>query len=222
MIRSLLSMDFTTVISYIIAVVLSMSIHEMAHAFVSKLFGDPTAERSGRLSLNPFAHIDWTGLVCLLLFGFGWAKPVPIDSSYYKDRKTGIVWTAFAGPLANFLLAFIVLLVYFGIIMLAGGSFSSSGFGVFLLNTCYLTAVLSVGFGIFNLIPVPPLDGSKVIFAFLPDDVYYKFIQGSRWMYLIFILLIVSGVLTWPLGTARTTLMEWLSTAAISFWKLFV
>ena len=102
-----MSWNLEYIVSLVIAVILAMSIHEMAHGLVSYWLGDPTAKLQGRISLNPFAHIDWLGVLCLLLFHFGWAKPVPVDSSYYKDRKTGIIWTSFAGPIANFLLAFI-------------------------------------------------------------------------------------------------------------------
>lgn len=221
MISSLLKMDFITVAAYVLAVVLSMSVHEMAHALVSMMFGDPTARLKGRLSLNPFAHVDWTGLMCLLLFGFGWAKPVPIDSRYYKDEKTGIIWTSFAGPIANFLLAFVCLLIYYGLLLLAGRSFGGSAVGSFILNVLYITAIMSVGFGIFNLIPVPPLDGSKVFWSFLPDDVYYKFIQGAPWMYMLFIVLMVSGVISGPLSIMRGTMLDWLSNGAIWFWGLF-
>ena len=101
-----------SIVYLVIAVILSMSIHETAHGLVSYWIGDPTAKLEGRLSLNPFKHVDWLGLVCLLICGFGWAKPVPIDARYYKDAKTGIIWTSFAGPVANFLLSFICIFLF--------------------------------------------------------------------------------------------------------------
>ena len=109
----ILGQSLSQIIVLVIAVILSMSIHEVAHGLVSYWFGDPTARQAGRLSLNPFAHIDWSGLLCLLLFGFGWAKPVPVDPRYYKDPKAGMIWTAFAGPLANFLLSFVCVFLYY-------------------------------------------------------------------------------------------------------------
>ena len=107
--------NLSNIIYLVIAVVLSMSIHETAHGLVSYWMGDPTAKIEGRLSLNPFKHVDWIGLVCLLVCGFGWAKPVPVDARYYKDAKTGIIWTSFAGPIANFLLSFICVFLFYAL-----------------------------------------------------------------------------------------------------------
>lgn len=170
-----------------------MGIHEAAHGLVSYGFGDPTARNRGRLTLNPLAHIDWLGVICLLIFGFGWAKPVPIDSSYYKNQKTGIIWTSFAGPLANFLLGFVCILLYYLCVRF-------SFYELFILQLLSTTAVLSIGFGIFNLIPIPPLDGSKILFSFLPDDQYYRFTQGNQLTMLIFIVIIATGILSSPLS----------------------
>ena len=154
--------NLSNIIYLVIAVVLSMSIHETAHGLVSYWMGDPTAKMEGRLSLNPFKHIDWVGLVCLLVCGFGWAKPVPVDARYYKDAKTGIIWTSFAGPIANFLLSFICVFLFYALYKFAP-YFMMSSVGYFISNTLTYTGLISTGFGIFNLIPVPPLDGSKVV-----------------------------------------------------------
>lgn len=199
-----MSLNLESLAIRIIAVVVSMSVHEMAHALVSYWMGDPTAKRMGRLSLNPFKHIDWMGVACLLVFGFGWAKPVPIDSSYYKDAKTGIIWTSFAGPLANFITAFISIFVY---VLLAKFGFVSVVYG-FVGQCLFGIATVSVGFGIFNLIPIPPLDGSKILFSFLPDDKYYRFIEGSTFIYILFIALLYLDVLSYPMMTLRTTILE--------------
>lgn len=222
MIRSLLNLDFEGILCQAIAVILAMSIHEMAHALVSYWLGDPTAKRMGRLSLNPFHHIDWMGLLCLFLFGFGWARPVPIDSRYYKDEKAGIVWTSFAGPVANFLLSFVMILIYYGLAYLATGFALGNWFGQFLMNVCSYTAIISAGFGIFNLIPIPPLDGAKIFWAFLPDETYYKWMRPQPWMQMIFILLVCFGVFTTPLSAMRNTLIGWMSSAASAFWGLFL
>ncbi len=199
--------DWEGILVTVIAVVSAMSIHEMAHALVSYWLGDPTAKSQGRLSLNPFRHIDWLGVLCLLLFHFGWAKPVPVDASYYKDRKTGIIWTSFAGPVANFLLAFLCVLIYMGLIRWVP-SFAISDAGSFLLTVLATSAGMNIGFGLFNLIPVPPLDGSKVLFSFLPDDQYYRFIEGSPFFMLILIVLIYLGVLSGPLSMLQSNIME--------------
>lgn len=187
------------IVSLVIAVILAMSIHEMAHGLVSYWLGDPTAKLQGRISLNPFAHVDWLGVLCLLLFHFGWAKPVPVDPSYYKDRKTGIIWTSFAGPVANFLLAFVCIFCLILILKL-NPLFLYSDLGSLLESILSMTATLNIGFGLFNLIPVPPLDGSKVLFAFLPDEQYYRFIQGSPFFMLVLVVLIYLGILSQPLS----------------------
>ena len=187
------------IVSLVIAVILAMSIHEMAHGLVSYWLGDPTAKLQGRISLNPFAHVDWLGVLCLLLFHFGWAKPVPVDPSYYKDRKTGIIWTSFAGPVANFLLALVCIFCLILILKL-NPLFLYSDLGSLLESILSMTATLNIGFGLFNLIPVPPLDGSKVLFAFLPDEQYYRFIQGSPFFMLVLVILIYLGILSQPLS----------------------
>ena len=199
--------SISDIIYLAIGVILSMSIHEVAHGLVSYWMGDPTAKLEGRLSLNPFKHIDWAGLVCLLFFGFGWAKPVPIDSRYYKDAKTGIIWTSFAGPVANFLLSFICVFLFYALYKFAP-QFIFTAAGNFISSVLSYTGLISTGFGIFNLIPIPPLDGSKVVFSFLPDDKYYKFIEGAPWMNFLFIALILTGVLNSPLGMLRAQMIS--------------
>lgn len=199
--------SISDIIYLAIGVILSMSIHEVAHGLVSYWMGDSTAKLEGRLSLNPFKHIDWAGLVCLLFFGFGWAKPVPIDSRYYKDAKTGIIWTSFAGPVANFLLSFICVFLFYALYKFAP-QFIFTAAGNFISSVLSYTGLISTGFGIFNLIPIPPLDGSKVVFSFLPDDKYYKFIEGAPWMNFLFIALIFTGVLNSPLGMLRAQMIS--------------
>lgn len=199
--------NISDIIYLAIGVILSMSIHEVAHGLVSYWMGDPTAKLEGRLSLNPFKHIDWAGLVCLLFFGFGWAKPVPIDSRYYKDAKTGIIWTSFAGPVANFLLSFICVFLFYALYKFAP-QFIFTAAGNFISSVLSYTGLISTGFGIFNLIPIPPLDGSKVVFSFLPDDKYYKFIEGAPWINFLFIALIFTGVLNSPLGMLRAQMIS--------------
>lgn len=205
--------NISDIIYLAIGVILSMSIHEVAHGLVSYWMGDPTAKLEGRLSLNPFKHIDWAGLICLLFFGFGWAKPVPIDSRYYKDTKTGIIWTSFAGPVANFLLSFICVFLFCALYKFAP-QFIFTAAGNFISSVLSYTGLISTGFGIFNLIPIPPLDGSKVVFSFLPDDKYYKFIEGAPWMNFLFIALIFTGVLNSPLGMLRTQMISFFEMVA--------
>lgn len=203
------NLSLEDIVISVIAVIASLSIHEMAHGLVSYWFGDPTAKIRGRLSLNPLKHIDWAGLLCLLVFGFGWAKPVPVDPRYYKDPKLGMVWTAFAGPMANFLLSFVCVFLYYLNYRL--------GFSIpFLQSVLATTAVISAGFGIFNLIPLPPLDGSKILLAFLPDQEYYKVTRGGMWSTILFLAMIASGIITGPIVQLRSGLLEIFSNAAMA------
>jgi Zn-dependent protease len=216
-----MNMSIPQVIIYILAVLFAMSFHEMAHSLASSFLGDQMARTRGRVSLNPFAHIDWTGFACLLLFGFGWAKPVPVDPWKYKDPKAGMAWTAFAGPLANFILSFLCVFVYFLLAVLAP-SFVSGSIGSFIESLLMTTASLSAGFGIFNLIPIPPLDGARIFWAFLPDREYFKINESRPWMTILFLVLIVSGILNSPLAAMRSTLLQWMANASIWIIQLFV
>lgn len=213
-------LDLESLLIQAIAVILAMSIHETAHGLVSYWLGDPTAKQAHRLSLNPFRHVDWSGLLCLLLFGFGWAKPVPIDPRYYKDPKSGIIWTSFAGPASNFLLAFVCVLLYYAMVRFCPGFMLGNWLGSFLSQVLAVTAIISTGFGIFNLIPIPPLDGSKIVFSFLPPDKYYKFTRGTPWMTLVFIALLWSGIISGPIGWLRSEFIDFFSTIAMHLFGL--
>lgn len=155
-----------------------------------------------------------------MLFGFGWAKPVPIDPSYYKDQKTGIIWTSLQVQSLTFfwLLSFADLYP----VVIFAPAFVSSGFGVFIAAVLMNTAVISIGFGIFNLIPIPPLDGAKIFWSFLPDREYYRMMAGSQWTTLLFILLIATGVLSRPLVMMRQTMLGWMLQACIGLIGLFI
>ncbi|WP_297721101.1 site-2 protease family protein, partial [Intestinimonas sp.] len=148
------------------AILLCLTVHETCHGLAAWALGDPTAKRLHRLSLNPLRHIDPFGALMMLVAGFGWAKPVPVDPRYFRNPKSGMAVTALAGPLSNLLMAYLalllraVLLAFYrpGAVVLEGA-----------VGFCETLAVLNVGLGLFNLIPFPPLDGSKVLGAFLPD-----------------------------------------------------
>lgn len=197
-----------------IAVLFALGVHEMAHAFVSYLMGDPTAKAEGRLTLDPFAHIDIMGLICMLFFGIGWAKPVPIDPRYYKDRKAGIVWTAFAGPMANFILSFVCVVLFYSTYRFF---YSLGTVGTFVQTLLSYTATVSASLGIFNLIPIPPMDGSKVLFAFLPDDLYYRAIQENKIWTIVLLVLIFSGFIGSPISSMTNSLIDIFSNFCMSF-----
>lgn len=163
-----------------------LTVHETCHGLAAYALGDPTAKRMRRLSFNPLHHIDWFGLASMVICGFGWAKPVPVDMRYFKKPKTGMAVTALAGPVSNFLLALALL---FGASLL--GRFApSNGVVVWLFSFCLSTAALSVGLGLFNLVPIPPLDGSKVLFSLLPERAYYTLMRYERYGMVVLLLLV--------------------------------
>ena len=170
----------------VIPALLCIMIHEICHGAAAYALGDRTAARQGRLSLNPLRHIDPFGLLMLAVFHFGWAKPVSVDMRNFKDPKRGMAITALAGPVSNFVLAALVLLV-FGLLY---GSLSAGETGRFVLRLLNTTAYLSIALGLFNLIPFPPLDGAKVLFSFLPDRLYMRLMVLERYGMLILIVLV--------------------------------
>ncbi len=178
------------------ATLLCFTIHELCHGAVAYRLGDPTAKLSGRLTLNPIRHIDPAGLVMMLVAGVGWAKPVPVDMRNFKNPKRGMALTALAGPASNFIIAFLALAVASLIARFAPIQ------PVWLVILCFLSnaALLSVGMGLFNLIPLSPLDGSKILFALLPDRIYYTILRYERFLMLAVILLTFLGVFRRPLS----------------------
>uniref|UniRef100_UPI0025EAC356 site-2 protease family protein n=1 Tax=Ruminococcus sp. TaxID=41978 RepID=UPI0025EAC356 len=178
--------------------------HECAHGWVSYKLGDPTAKNAGRLSLNPIKHLDPIGALCMLFFHVGWAKPVPIDPSYYKDKKKGIIYVSLAGPAANFILAFISLFIEGIIIKFAD---TQNTLPWIFAQLCYYSAVINIGLGLFNLIPIPPLDGSKVL-GCTSKRVMNVYIKYERYWQIVLILCVVTGVLSKPLGYANSFMLN--------------
>ena len=183
-----------------VATLLCLTVHELCHGLSAYLLGDPTAKRAGRLTLNPLAHLDWMGFALMLVAHVGWAKPVPVDVRYFKKPKRGMALTAAAGPASNFLLTIVSLLVGTLVLNLAAGEW---GAWVVLFLCC--VAVLSVGLGLFNLIPIPPLDGSKLLFSFLPDRLYYSYLRYERYLLVVVLALAWFGFFSGPL----TGVMGW-------------
>ena len=186
----------TYAISCFVVIFLTLPIHEYAHAFAANKLGDNTARYMGRLTLNPFAHIDWIGAACILFFGFGWARPVPVNSRNLKYGKGGMAITAFAGPLSNLILAFISMLFMFLISLI----FYSSNITFYIVTFFYYVTTINIHLAVFNLIPVPPLDGSKILAAVLSNHIYYKLMQYERYLSIIILVLLYTGVLSRPLG----------------------
>lgn len=180
--------------------------HEFAHAYTATKLGDPTPRYQGRLSLNPFDHIDYFGALCIILFGFGWAKPVSINSRNFDDPKKGMAITALAGPVSNLVIAFVILFIFNFLLFLVKISNAIFLF-YFALFFSYI-ADISIRLAVFNLIPIPPLDGSRLLSALLPDRLYYRIMQYERFLFLAVLVLCYTGVLGGPINIATNFIYE--------------
>ena len=188
------ALDFTSLGSAALrmaAVLLCLSVHETCHGLAALALGDPTAKARHRLSLNPLRHIDWLGLAMMFVAGFGWAKPVPVNPNYFKHPKQGMAISALAGPASNFLLALLAMLISRLIYLYA--PYNAVWQTVF--DFClYTVAPLSIGLGLFNLLPLPPLDGSKVLAMFLPDRAYAVWMRYERYGMLVLLVLSFANI----------------------------
>lgn len=191
-----------TLIIRIIGSLICIVIHEWAHGYAADKMGDHTARAYGRLSWNPFRHIDPFGLLMMITAGVGWAKPVPVDARNFKNPRRGMAVTALAGPVSNLVLSIVALalaaraldvLFYYSVPELLWNVL----YYLFLLLV--RIATLSVGLGLFNLIPIPPLDGSKILFSFLPNRIYFMILRYERYVMLLLFALVFMGVLDVPL-----------------------
>ena len=185
---------------------LAISAHEYAHAWMADRCGDPTARMMGRLTLNPLKHLDPMGLLMMLVFHVGWAKPVPVNMHRFKNPKRGMAVTALAGPLSNLLIAVVFMFLYGAAYIPLG----RSAVGYYFLQMIQLTAIISIGLGIFNLLPLPPLDGSKVLFSLMSDEGYYKLMRYERYGGIVMLILVATGVLGKPLSIAIDAVYAWL------------
>lgn len=196
----------------VLASLLCITVHESCHGLAAYWLGDDTAKRMGRISLNPLRHIDVGGLVMMAIFHFGWAKPVPVDMRRFRSRRAGMALTALAGPVSNVILAFLALIF----LALCNLLLPDTAWASYLSYFFLYTAILSAGLAVFNLFPVPPLDGSKVLFSLLPDSAYVWLMRYERYGMILLYVLLFAGVLDTPLTWLRTGLLNGLS-AAVSF-----
>lgn len=174
-------------------------IHEFAHAFIAYKLGDETARLKGRLTLSPLAHINWIGALMILLVGFGYAEPVPVNirNVRMKNKKLAMAIIAFAGPVSNLLIAFLSMMAMFIITkVFPAGGLIPAAFVIFF----QYTALININLAVFNLLPVPPLDGSRILFAVLPTKYYFAVMKYERYIILIVMALLLFGVLTTPLS----------------------
>lgn len=184
-----------------VVVLVAISVHEMCHGFGAYFLGDKTAKSMGRLSLNPLRHLDPVGAICLLLFGFGWAKPVIVNPMYFKKPKRDMALVSLAGPVSNFILAFLGILIFKLLSMTMffyGESILVEVVFSFISNMVWL----NIGLGVFNLIPIPPLDGSKIFLQWLPSRVYYDIMRYESLGWIILMVALALGVLDPIIGTA--------------------
>ncbi len=188
------------------AALISMTVHELSHGLAAYAMGDTTAKNEGRLTLNPLKHIDIVGTLALIFFRFGWAKPVHVDPRAFKNPKQGMALTALAGPVSNFVLAFLMITIW-ALLPVSEQLYSNQVF-VYFSSLLLYTAMLSVGLGVFNLIPIPPLDGSKVLFSLLPDNLYMRLLSVERYGFVLVILLCVSGVFSNVLTTSVSRVLN--------------
>lgn len=186
------------------AIFIALSCHEFGHAYAAYKMGDLSQKENGRLTLNPFRHLDSAGTLCLLLFHVGWGKPVQVDPYFFKDKKQGMIWTAVAGPLVNLVLGFVFILLD-GLLLVLGFHGVIASYLHVLFQT---TAVMNIGLGVFNLIPLPPLDGSKVLMGILPEETYFKLMQYEMYFSLGLLLLLFTGVLDASLNHAISSILR--------------
>ncbi len=185
-----------SMVSLLVAIVL----HELAHGLVAYFFGDDTAKRSGRLTLNPFKHLDIFGLISLFVFKFGWANPVPVDTGKLKNYNVGMFFVSIAGIATNFILAFVTAKIAKDI------SFSSE----IIRDFVFYFIVYNLNLAFFNLIPLPPLDGSNIILSFFPEHTAYEVHRYNIYTQLILLVLIISGAVSKFLGMVIQPVFLWM------------
>lgn len=189
---------------FLIVMLVSLPLHEYAHGMTAKLLGDDTAENSGRLTLNPIVHLDIMGTIAMLLFGVGWAKPIPINPAKCTKvkPKAAMAITAFAGPITNLILGFISVIImqfifYANFDILMSGKESVEFYLFYAANS---VASINIYLAVFNLLPIPPFDGSRIFLSFLPTKLYFKVMKYERVIMIVIMILLITGILTLPLG----------------------
>lgn len=201
---------------------LALSAHEFAHGWVSSKLGDPTPRYQGRLTLNPMAHLDIVGTILMILTGFGWAKPVQINPNYYKNRTRDMALVAAAGPISNFLLAFAGVLI--GCIVLLACVYAGASSNVIRVieTIIFYFAARNLSFMVFNLIPLPPLDGFKVAGMFMPGRIYYNILRYEQYIMILIMVLSLSGAFGSIIGNGVYFFMNMIMRAVSGLLGIFI
>lgn len=227
-----------------VAALIALTVHEYCHGYAAYRLGDNTAKNMGRLTLNPIKHIDPYGAICMVLFHVGWAKPVPVNARNFKDPKKGFAITAAAGPASNLILGFFSALIYLVVFALVKDlTFTTKTFGYLLISNTlsflYIFHSINIGLGLFNLLPIPPFDGSRLLNVLLPPKTYFAIMKYEKQIYigvLVWLLLgdyvagfirniVGGGILYWLAGIFSlsgmlSTVIGWVSDLMMGFWQL--
>jgi len=185
------------IIMVIPILLIALPFHEWAHAYVAYRLGDPTAKDAGRLTLNPFRHLDPFGTLMMLVANVGWARPVPVNSGYFRDRRKGMILVALAGPFSNLLLAFLFTVIWGLMVKLAviGVIPVESEAAITVISWLQVffrfCVLVNISLAVFNMIPVPPLDGSRLISSFIPEESYYRFARYEQYIGIAFLALVI-------------------------------
>ena len=210
LISAVLNGDIATVLMLLLSrafvVFCCLPIHELAHGYTAYKLGDMTAKNSGRLTFNPLAQLNPIGTIMIFLFGIGYANPVPVNPNNFKNPKWGMALTAIAGPISNLLMGFVSVFIYYAI----AANATSTALGYVALFFYYAASV-NVTLAVFNLIPIPPLDGSRVLTAFLPDSAYYKLMRYEKYIMIVLMVVLFTGVLNSAISAISSAMMTFIS-----------
>lgn len=187
------------VFSYLVILLIAFPIHECSHAFVAKMLGDNTAEEEGRITLNPFSHLDPMGTIGIMIFGIGWAKSVPINPRRARkvSQKTAMALTAAAGPISNVMVSLIFMIAE-KIVIVASGLNDPTAF--YVASALDMVLSINLSLAVFNLLPIPPFDGSRIFLAFLPTKYYFSIMRYERFIMIGILVLLYTGILSIPFG----------------------